>query len=49
MVLFLRRRLPEEEDEEEVPESDLGGLEWSTGGILGRIATGVYSGMNYKS
>ena len=49
MVLFLRRWLLEEEDKEEVLESDLGGLKWSTGGILRRIATRVYSRMNYKS
>ena len=52
MVLFLRRELleeEEEEEEEEAPESDSGSIEWLTGGILGRIATGVYSGTNYKS
>ena len=50
MVLFLRGRLlEEEEEEEEAPESDSGGIEWLTGGILGRIAIKVYSRINYKS
>ena len=54
MVLFLRGRLLEEEDKEEVLESDLGGLEWSIvtsagGRILKRIAIGVGGGTNYKS